>query len=171
MYVLFSGISRCQRSRFDREVKAASKIVGSSLTPNNYIQWQIKKLAILSQTKLTSLIILIIIIIIVQPEWHSVPWLGEGLTMQLPHLPVLRYPLISPPSSRPSSRSFPFVGFPSGDTQCPSVILYCADVPCQGPLPSSELFNHICDLCLFSYPDFFVPVCNVWHTPFHLCLW
>ena len=24
---------------------------------------------------------------------HSVPWLGEGLSMLLPHLPVLRYPL------------------------------------------------------------------------------
>ena len=24
---------------------------------------------------------------------HSVPWLGEGLSMLLPHLPILRYPL------------------------------------------------------------------------------
>ena len=44
--------------------------------------------------------------------------------------------------------------------QCPSVISYPADVPCPGPLPSSDLFNHVCDLCLFSYPDvcFSVPV-------------
>ena len=35
---------------------------------------------------------------------------------------------------------------------CPSVISYPADVPCPGPLPSSDLFNHVCDLGLFSYP-------------------
>ena len=40
-----------------------------------------------------------------------------------------------------------------GDMQCPSVISCLADVPCPGPLPFSELFNHIYDLCLFSYPD------------------
>ena len=38
-------------------------------------------------------------------------------------------------------------------TQCPSVISYPADAPCPGPLPSSDLFNHVCDLCLFSYSD------------------
>ena len=53
-----------------------------------------------------------------------------------------------------SSRSFTFIGFPDGDTQCPSVISYPADVPCPGPLSSSGFFNHVCDLCLFSYPDF-----------------
>ena len=29
---------------------------------------------------------------------------------------------------------------------------YSADVPCSGSLPSSDLFNHVCDLSLFSYP-------------------
>ena len=54
----------------------------------------------------------------------------------------------------------PFVGFPGGDT---SVISYPVDVPCPGPILSSDLFNHACDLCLFSYPDvcFSVPVCDV----------
>jgi len=42
-------------------------------------------------------------------------WLGEGLSMLLPYLPILCYPL---------------------------------------PLHSSDLFNHVCDLCLFSYPMF-----------------
>jgi len=44
---------------------------------------------------------------------------------------------------------------------CPLVILYPADVPCPGPLPSSDLFNHACDVWLFSYPDvcFSVLVC------------
>ena len=37
--------------------------------------------------------------------------------------------------------SFPFVGFPGGNTYCPSVISYPANVPCPGPLPSSDLFN------------------------------
>ena len=60
------------------------------------------------------------------------------------------------------SRSFPLVGFPGSDTQCPPVISYPADEPCPGPLPSSDLFNHACDLGLFSYPDvFFVLVCDV----------
>ena len=47
--------------------------------------------------------------------------------------------------------------------QCPSVIWYPADVPCPGPLPSSDLFNHVYDLGLFSYPDvcFSVPVSDV----------
>ena len=54
---------------------------------------------------------------------------------------------------RSSSMYFPFVWFPSGDTQYLSVIPYSADVPCPGPLPSSDLFNHACDICLFSYPD------------------
>ena len=40
--------------------------------------------------------------------------------------------------------------------QCPSVISYSTDVPCPGPLPSSDLFNHACDLGLFSYPDVFL---------------
>ena len=52
-----------------------------------------------------------------------------------------------------------------------SVISYSVGVPCPRPLPSSDLFNHVCYLCLFSYPDvcFSVPVCNVLHTYFHLC--
>ena len=34
-----------------------------------------------------------------------------------------------------------------------------ADVPCPGPLPSSDLFNHVCDLGLFLPMCFFsVPV-------------
>ena len=39
-------------------------------------------------------------------------------------------------------------------------------------LTSLDLFNHVCDLCLFSYPDvyFSVPVCDVQRTSFHLCL-
>ena len=55
------------------------------------------------------------------------------------------------------------LGFPGGDTQCPSVISYPAYVPCPGPLPSYDLFNHVCDLGLVSYPDVFssVPVCDV----------
>ena len=36
--------------------------------------------------------------------------------------------------------------------QCPSVILYLADMPCPHPLPSSDLFNHVLS-CLFSYPN------------------
>ena len=54
--------------------------------------------------------------------------------------------------------SFPFTGCPGGDTQCPSVISYPADVPCPGSLPSSDLFNHVYDLCLFSYPGVCFPV-------------
>ena len=42
--------------------------------------------------------------------------------------------------------------------QCPLVISYSADVHCPGSLPSSDLFNDICDLCLFSYLDVYVPV-------------
>ena len=26
-------------------------------------------------------------------------------------------------------------------------------LPCPDPRSSSDLFNHVCDLCLFSYPD------------------
>ena len=55
---------------------------------------------------------------------------------------------MSPPSRRPSSWSFPFIGFPGGDTQFPSDISCLADVPCQGLLPSSDLFNHVCDFSL-----------------------
>ena len=74
--------------------------------------------------------------------------------------PIMRYPLpdatlpvvvyfFYPPSRRPSSMYLPFIGFPSGDTPCPSVTSYPADALCLGPLPSSDL----CDLCFFSYPD------------------
>ena len=47
--------------------------------------------------------------------------------------------------------------------QCPSVISYAADVPCPGPLPSFDVFKHVYDLRLFSYPGvcFSVPVCDV----------
>ena len=38
------------------------------------------------------------------------------------------------------------VWFPGGDKQCPSVISYTDDVPCPSPLPSSDLFNHVCNL-------------------------
>ena len=66
---------------------------------------------------------------------------------------------VSPTSRRSSSGSFPFVGFPGGDAQCPSVISYPADVPC--PLwPWSFLLPR----CLFICP-------GVWSlTYFHLCL-
>ncbi|KAK2163882.1 hypothetical protein NP493_1445g00091 [Ridgeia piscesae] len=61
---------------------------------------------------------------------------------------------VSPTARRSSSRPFPFVGFPGGgDTQRPSVISYPADVPCRIPIPSSDLFNHVCYLGLFFYPD------------------
>ena len=88
--------------------------------------------------------------------------------MLLPHLPILRYPLpdgtlrvvvkfVSPSSRRPSSRSFPFVGFPGGDTQCPLVTSYSADVPCPSPRPSSDLFSHVC-VCKVNL-SFLLPRC------------
>ena len=60
--VWFGGISQCQRSGLDRVVKTTSKIVGSELTSLTatsciYNVRSKKQLAILSQTKLTSLII------------------------------------------------------------------------------------------------------------------
>ena len=81
-----------------------------------------------------------------------------------PNLPITRYPLpdatfpvvvyfFYPPSRRPSSRYLPFIGCPSGDTPCPSVTSYPVDVLCLGPLPSSHLFNHVCDLWFFSNTD------------------
>ena len=47
--------------------------------------------------------------------------------------------------------------------QCPSVISYSADMPCPDPLLPSDLFNHVCDLCIFSYADvcFSVVICDV----------
>ena len=45
--------------------------------------------------------------------------------------------------------------------QCPSVISYHADVPCPGPVSCHNLFSHVCDLCLFSYPIF---VCRSRHV-------
>ena len=40
--------------------------------------------------------------------------------------------------------------------RCPTVTSYPADVPCPCPLdPSSDLFNHVCDLCL-SFTHMFV---------------
>ena len=49
------------------------------------------------------------------------------------------------------------------DMQCPSVISFVAEVPCPRPLPSSDLFSHVCDLCLCSFPDagFSIPVYDV----------
>ena len=56
--------------------------------------------------------------------------------------------------------------------QCPSVISFSTDVPCSSPHPSSDLFNHVCDHCLFSYPDvyFSVPIFDGQPTFFTLCL-
>ena len=62
--------------------------------------------------------------------------------MLLPHMPILRYPLpdgtlqivvyfIFPTSRRSSTGSFLFVGFPGGDTKCPSVISYSVTYPAQ----------------------------------------
>ena len=34
-------------------------------------------------------------------------------------------------------------------------------MPCPGPLSSSDLFNHVCDLGLFSYSDVFFLSRNV----------
>ena len=48
-----------------------------------------------------------------------------------------------------------FVKFPGGDTRCPSVISYPADVPCPGPLPASGLVTSVCDL-VFSLSQMFV---------------
>ena len=47
--------------------------------------------------------------------------------------------------------------------RCLSVILYSGDMPRPGTLPPSDLLNHVCDLCLFSYPNvcFSVPVSDV----------
>ena len=44
--------------------------------------------------------------------------------------------------------------------QCPSGISFSTDAPCSSPLMSSELLNHVCDLCVFSYSDicFYVPI-------------
>ena len=71
---------------------------------------------------------------------------------------------VSPQSRRPSSRYFPFIGCSGGDTQCPSVISYPADVTCPGPLPSTDLFNHACDLYIFYYPDvWFLPLITEIH--------
>ena len=64
--------------------------------------------------------------------------------------------LVSSSSRRSSSRSFPFVIFPDGDTRCPYVISYSTDVDCSGSLPLSGMFNHVCDICLLSYPKTFV---------------
>ena len=83
-------------------------------------------------------------------------WTKVSPTMLLPHPPIFRYPLpdrtlpvvvlvVSLTFRRPSSRYFPFVGFPDGDTKCPSVISYRAVEPCPRPLPSSNFSKHVCD--------------------------
>ena len=56
--VWFGGINQRQRSRLDRMVKTASKIVSSAVTPlvATYNDRSKKELAILSQTKFTPLI-------------------------------------------------------------------------------------------------------------------
>ena len=52
--------------------------------------------------------------------------------------------------------------------QCSLVISYLADMPCPGPFPSSDLYNH---LCFFSYEMFvFLSRYVMFNTPFHLCL-
>ena len=33
------------------------------------------------------------------------------------------------------------------------MVIHSGDVPCPGPVLPSDLFNQVCDLCLFSYPD------------------
>ena len=85
---------------------------------------------------------------------NSVLWLGKGLTQS--------YARWYPSSSRlvrlcnVSSAFlyvFSFHRVSGGDMHCSSVISYPADVPCPGPLSSSNLFNHVCDLSLSSYPD------------------
>ena len=74
---------------------------------------------------------------------RSVPWLGEGLSMQSPNYPVLRCPLpdrvapvfvqvISPPHGWSPLSSFLVVWSPSGDTQLPSVVFDAVDVACPG---------------------------------------
>ena len=86
--------------------------------------------------------------------------------MLLPHLPMLccslcqirRFPsrshlVRSSQSCQSFSRYFRFIGFPDGDMRCPLVLSYFADEPCQSPLLSSYLFNHIKDLYLLSFPD------------------
>ena len=51
---------------------------------------------------------------------------------------------------------------------CPLITSYHAYMLCPGPLLSSDLFNHICDLCVFSYPD----VCFLsWSVMFNILLY
>ena len=70
-----------------------------------------------------------------------------------------------------SFRSFPLVTFLGGDTRYPLVVLFicsllCPALPC--PIPSSDLFSHVCDPCFSQYPDvyFSVPVHDVSNTLF-----
>ena len=60
-------------------------------------------------------------------------------------------------------RLIPFIRFPVGDMLCPSVISHFTQVPWSGPLPSSDLFNHVYDICLTFYLDvwFSVPIRDV----------
>ena len=41
-----------------------------------------------------------------------------------------------------ASRSFPFVEFAGGDTQCPSVTRHPVDLLGTGPVLSPDFFNH-----------------------------
>ena len=93
--------------------------------------------------------------------------MGEGVSVLLPNLPILRYALSGgryPFSSRLVRFSavspnihygFSFVGSASGDKQCPSVISYSAEVHCPGSLPSSDSFNHLCVTFVFSLTQMF----------------
>ena len=99
-------------------------------------------------------------------------WLGEGLSMLLPHLSISRYPppdgalpvlvkFVSPSSRRVSPGSFHSVRSPGDDTRYSSVISNSTYVPCPGPLPPSDLFVHICDECLLSCLCVSVPIGDV----------
>ena len=113
------------------------------------------------------------------------------MTMLFPEQPVLGIPLsdgalpvivsfVSSSSRSSNSRLFPFVRFPDGDIRImitqvllatqPSWVPNSRNFLCSvsrllysGPLPSSDLFNHVCDLCVLSYPDegFSVLLCDV----------
>ena len=54
--------------------------------------------------------------------------------------------------------------FPGGIMQCPSDISASTDVCCSGQLPSSDLFCHIHNLCLYSYPDMFLSQYTMFNT-------
>ena len=67
-------------------------------------------------------------------------------------LPVVIW-FVSSQSCQSFSRYFRFIGFPDGDMRCTLVLSYFADEPCQSPLPSYYLFNHVKYVYLFYFPD------------------